>query len=187
MNVTRNDIAVVNCDSDRVAVWQVASEPDAQAARLCGAWVTNDSDVHHNVCARRRLVVVADSTDPRIAALIAASSGVVDVAATVDELARYIAELDSKHRLSRTASGNPRAVINWPNVPPPLTDPGVVPLAARSTHELLARSTMAVANWVAGIINTWTTIETLRLSRAHLAGDAPQVKPVPFSLSSTDR
>ena len=58
--------------------------------------------------------------DAKATELTQAAAGVVDVAATLDAISDLIAELDEKHRASKTAAGNPRAPIRWPDLPQPL-------------------------------------------------------------------
>ena len=173
-------VAVVNADANMVAIWHVAAEPIAQTARLCGAWVTDDLDVQQKVVAARGVVVVGSAPAQRIRPLLSHAGGVIDVEATLEAIEQYTVGLDEIQHASLTPNGNRRAPISWPNQPQVLDWVNLPPVPAGVVEDPFIRSTIAVARWLAGLAETWSAIETIRTSKAHLSAGNPSPLPVPF-------
>ncbi|MFM8856317.1 MAG: hypothetical protein ACKOI2_03760 [Actinomycetota bacterium] len=181
-------IAVLNGDADMMAIWHVAVEPVAQTARLCGAWVTDDLEVQRKVLASRKVVVFGDQTNDRIEALLSHTRGVIDLTATLVAIKQHICSVNDVHRASRTPKGSPRQPITWP-VLPAMLDWGALPAVSGGVVEdPLISPTIAASRWIADLADFWSSIETTRTSRPHLAEENPMPVSLPFVLGtrSTD-
>lgn len=173
-------VAVVNADGVNVAIWHVAAEPVARTARLCGAWVTDDPEVQTRVIAARAVVVFGDDPTDRIRPLLTHAGGIIDIPATLLAIGQHISAVDEVHRASRPPKGLKRAPISWPALPsnPDWEELPAVP--AGVVEEPLIRSTIAVAIWVAELADLWSSIESTRTSKPHLAEANPAPIPLPF-------
>ncbi|SKG74747.1 Uncharacterised protein [Mycobacteroides abscessus subsp. bolletii] len=173
-------VAVLNGDLDTMAIWHVAVEPVAQTSRLCGAWVTDDLEVQRKVIAGRKVVLLDDEPSRGIEELFTYSRGVIDLVATLEAIEQCIENLDETHRSSRTEAGGRRAPISWPVLSPVPDRGSLPPVPAGVVDDPLIRSTIAMARWFARFVDTWSAVETIRASRAHLCmGNAAPV-PLPF-------
>lgn len=176
--------AVVNAEHGRVAIWHVATEPIAQTSRLCGAWVTDDPGVQHEVVAARADVVVGDEVTKPMEPLLIHAAGTIDIKATLAAIEQHIDAVNEVHNQSRTEKGKSRAPIPWP-VLPAMVDWAQLPPAPKGVvHDPLIRSTIATARWVADLADTWSTIETTRTARAHLCRESYTPLPLPLVLTS---
>lgn len=175
-----SSVAVVNGDTDMMAIWHVAAEPVVQTARLCGAWVTEDVGIQRSVVGARKVVVLGDPPSESIRVLLTGAQGVVDLKATLVAIEQRIEALDAIHRDSLTPKGTRRAPISWPALCqlPDSERPSPVPVGV--VENPLIRSTIGMARWLAGLADIWSDIETLRTSKAHLSTDAPSPLPLPF-------
>lgn len=181
MNYENLSVAVVNGASGRVAVWHVATEPIVQTSRLCGAWIASDAQGQRGVV-ESRLAVVSDAPCESVRTLVSYANGVIDIEATLSAIQRYLDELDEVHRASLTPKGSKRAPISWPALPeaPDWNSPPSVP--AGVMNDPLIRSTIGIARWIADLADTWSAIESIRGSKAHLAESIPAPHPLPFVL-----
>jgi hypothetical protein len=176
-------IAIIRSGETASAVWHVDVAPSTPLMRLCGAWVTDDADVLRKVLAGRVILpfggrLEADATD-----LAQATVGVVDLNATLSMISEVIADLDEKHRAAKTAAGNPRAPIRWPELPEPL-DWTALPAAPRGVNpEPFVAETLAVARWVADLAEAWSSVETSRTSKEHLTDGDLKLRLLPVDLT----
>jgi len=179
-----SSVAVVNGGADRVAVWHVAAEPVVQTARLCGAWVTNDLGAQRHVVAARKVVLLGEEPSDYIKALLTHAQGVVDCKATLVAIEQHIEGLDQIHRASLTPRGSRRAPISWPELGQVPERNSLPPVPVGVVEDPLIRSTIAMARWLACLADTWSAIETIRASKAHLFAHNPALLPVPFVLAA---
>jgi hypothetical protein len=182
-------VAVVNADADRVAIWHVVVSPSYPMSRLCGAWVYAAADPVatrvDNLVATRIILPFGGQLPDTLAYLASASAGVIDVSATFAAISERIAKLDKLHESSRNAVGKSRARIDWPPLPPALDWASPPSPPAGAVDEPFIRSTIGVARWVADLADTWSVIETKRLSREHLAAGDTRPQPLPVVLVET--
>jgi hypothetical protein len=171
-----NAEADINADAERIAIWHVVVSPSYPMGRLSGAWVHAAADL----VATRLILPFGGQLPDALTYLASASAGVIDVPATIAAISERIAKLDKLHESSRNAAGKNRAPIDWPPLPPPLDWASPPSPPAGVVDDPFIASTIGVARWVADLADTWSAIETKRLSRAHLAaGDThPQALPV---------
>lgn len=179
--------AVVNADQGRVAIWHVATEPIAQTSRLCGAWVTDDSEVQRKVVTARAVVVFGDELTQPVKPLLQHAAGTIDIKATLAAIEQHIFVVNGVHAESRTDKGNPRAPIPWPVLPAMLDWAQLPPVSNGVVNDPLIRSTIAVARWIADLADIWSAIETTRTARAHLCRESPTPLPLPLVLRSAAR
>lgn len=166
---TADLLAIVRSGRKQSAVWHVDVAPSTPLMRLCGAWVTDDLGVLRNVVTARIVVPFGGRLDAEAAEFASTAAGVVDLDMTLALIGEVIAELDEKHHAAKTAAGNARAPIKWPDLPAPL-DWQALPMAPRGVNpDPFVSELVAVANWVAGLAEAWSRVETLRASREHLA------------------
>jgi hypothetical protein len=173
-------IAIVRTGEGASAVWHVDVAPSTPLMRLCGAWVTDDVDVLRNVVAARIVLPFGGHLGDAATDFASSAARVVDLNVTLNLISEVIATLDDKHRASKTAAGNARAPIRWPELPEPL-DWTALPAAPRGVNlEPFVAEMIAVARWVADLAEAWSSVETARTSREHLAaGDVtPRLLPV---------
>ncbi len=173
-------VAVVNGDVDTMAIWHVAVEPVGQTSRLCGAWVTDDLEVQRKVIAARKVVLLNDEPSQDIKELLTHSLGVIDLTATLVAIEHCIEHLDETNRSSHTLKGGRRAPISWPALCPVPERNSPPPVPAGVVEDPLIRATVALARWFARFVDTWSAIETIRASRAHLCIGNPSPVPLPF-------
>jgi hypothetical protein len=178
-------IAITRSAGGVSAIWHVDISPATPLGRLCGAWVTDDPDTWRKVLAARLLLPFGGRVDESLAAVVDTTFGIVDVTATLATVSDRVAELDALHRASKTAAGNARAPIKWPDLPTPLDwvnlpspQPGVNP-------EPFVAETIAAARWIADLADAWSSVETARISRKHLAGSDIELHPFPVALAQT--
>jgi hypothetical protein len=174
-------VAVVNADADRVAIWHVVVSPSYPMGRLSGAWVHAAADL----VATRLILPFGGQLPDALTYLASASAGVIDVPATIAAISERIAKLDNLHESSRNAVGKSRAPIDWPPLPPALDWASPPSLPAGVVDEPFIASTIGVARWVADLADTWSAIETKRLSREHLAAGDTRPQPLPVVLAET--
>jgi hypothetical protein len=174
-------VAIVNTVGDRVAIWHVVVSPSYPMSRLSGAWTHASTDL----VATRLILPFHGQLPDSLAYLESASAGVIDVSATLAAVSEVVAKLDELHKSSRNGVGKSRAPINWPQLPlpvdwasPPSPPNGVV-------DDPFVAMTVGVACWVADLADTWSAIETRRLSRDHLAGSDKGPRPLPGVLVET--
>jgi hypothetical protein len=150
-------------------------------SRLSGAW-THASTA---LVATRLLLPFGGQLPDALVHLAPASAGVIDVSATAAAISDRIAKLATLHESSRNALGKSRTPIDWPPLPPPLdwTSPPSPPTGV--FDDPFIASTIGVARWVADLADTWSAIETKRLSREHLAEGDTQPRPLPAVLIET--
>jgi hypothetical protein len=172
-------VAVVNAVGDRVAVWHVVISPSYPLSRFSGAW----TDVSAGLVAGRLILPFDGQLPDALTYLEPVSAGVLDVSATLAAVSEVVADLDALHKSSRV--GKTRAPIDWPLPPqrldwasPPAPPKGVV-------DDPFVAQTVGVARWVADLADTWSAIETKRLSREHLAGGDEGPRPLPVVLVET--
>ncbi len=178
-------IAIVRYGQDASAVWHVDVAPSTPIARLCGAWVTDDVDVLRKLVAARVIQPFGGELEDAATEFADFAAGVVDLNVTLSIMRDVIAALDKKHCASKTAAGNPRAPIGWPELPEPL-DWTALPAPPRGVNpEPFVAEMVSVARWVALMADAWSRIETIRTSKKHLAdGDtAPRLLPVDLTVS----
>lgn len=175
-------VALVNANDSVVAIWHVAAEPIAQTARLCGAWVTDDTEIQRKVVAARAVVVFGGEPNELVKPLMSHAGGIIDLKATLIAIEQHISTVDEIHSVSRTPLGNPRAPIIWPTAPTMLDWNDLPPVPAGVVNDPLIRPTIAAARWLAALADTWSAVETARTSRSHLAEESPVAAPLPFVL-----
>jgi hypothetical protein len=152
--------------------------------RLCGAWVTDDARVLRNVTAARIVLPFGGRLDRTAMEFTSTAIGVVDLSATLNIISEVIAGLDDKHRASKTAAGNTRAAVRWPKLPEPL-DWTALPAAPRGiTPNPFVAEMIAVARWVVGLAEAWSSVETTRTSKEHLAAGELTPRLLPVNLES---
>lgn len=177
---TADVIAIVRSDESASAVWHVDVAPSTPLMRLCGAWVSDEASVLRNVTAARIVLPFGGRLDKAAMDFTSTATGVVDLNDTLTMISEVIAELDDRHRASKTVAGNPRAPIRWPELPEPL-DWTALPAPPRGVNpEPFVAEMIAVARWVADLAEAWSSVETTRTSKEHLAdGDlTPRLLPV---------
>jgi hypothetical protein len=178
-------IAIIRSGETASAVWHVDVAPSTPLMRLCGAWVTNDPDVLRKVVVGRVVLPFGGQLEAEATDLAKAAVGVVDLNATLSMISDVIAELDEKHRGAKTAAGNPRAPIRWPQLPEPL-DWTALPAAPRGVNpEPFVAEMLAVARWVADLAEAWSSVETARTSKEHLADGDLKLRLLPVDLTVT--
>jgi hypothetical protein len=107
----------------------------------------------------------------------------VDINATLAAIGDRASDLDALRRESKTAAGNARAPINWPKLPEPL-DWAALPSPPRGVNpDPFVAETIAVTHWVADLAEVWSSVETARTSREHLAGGELEAKPLPVAFA----
>jgi hypothetical protein len=183
MPETADLIAIVRQGNESSAVWHVDVAPSTPLMRLCGAWVTDDTSVLRNVVASRVVLPFGGQLDGVAIEIAKDAVGVVDLNTTLTTVSEVIADLDEKHRASKTAAGKPRAQIQWPELPDAL-DWSALPAPPRGVNpEPFVAEMIAVARWVADLAEAWSKVETARTSKEHLAaGDmTPRLLPVNLS------
>jgi hypothetical protein len=174
-------VAVVNAVGDRVAIWHVVVSPSYPLSRLSGAWTHASTDL-----VATRLILPFDGQLPdALAYLEPVSAGVMDVLATLAAISEVVAKLDDRHKSSRNGVGKSRAAIDWPPLPAPLDWTSPPPSPNGVVDDPFVARTVGVARWVADLADTWSAIETKRLSREHLAGGDEGPRPLPVVLVET--
>jgi hypothetical protein len=181
---TADLIAIVRQGRDSSAVWHVDVAPSTPLMRLCGAWVTDDASVLRNVVAGRVVLPFGGQLEGGAAEFAKDAVGVVDLNATLTIISEVIAELDDKHCATKTAAGNLRAPVRWPQLPDPL-DWTALPAPPRGVNpEPFVAEMIAVARWVADLAEAWSTVETARTSKDHLAAGDMTPRLLPVSLTA---
>jgi hypothetical protein len=181
--VTQSADLIIRSGETASAVWHVDVAPSTPLMRLCGAWVTNDVDVLRQVVAGRVILPFGGRLEDGATDLANSSAGVVDLSVTLSIISEVIAELDDKHRAAKTAAGNPRAPIKWPELPEPL-DWTALPTPPRGVNpEPFVAEMLAVARWVADLAEVWSSVETARTSKEHLADGDVKLRPLPVDLT----
>lgn len=172
-------VALINKDSDRLAIWHVVIDPSWPMSRLCGAWVDT---VAPALYAQRYLLPFGDRLPDDLAHLATDSAGALDANATREAIATVIDKLEARHKDSPTKAGKPRAPITWPRLPAPL-DWATLPAPPRGVaDDPLTSETIAVANWMSQLADAWSSIEVIRLARDYLADNDVAARPMPVVL-----
>jgi hypothetical protein len=177
---TADLIAIVRSGESASAVWHVDVAPSTPLMRLCGAWVSDEVDVLRNVTSARIVLPFGGRLDKAAMDFTSTALGAVDLNDTLTMISEVITDLDRRHRASKTAAGNPRAPIKWPTLPEPLDWTALPPAPRGVNPEPFVAEMIAVARWVADLAESWSSVETTRTSKEHLAdGDlAPRLLPV---------
>ena len=108
--------------------------------------------------------------------------GTVDLNVTLSAVGEVIAELDKKHRGSRTAAGKPRAPIGWPELPEQLDWAALPATPGGVNPDPFVAEVIAVAYWVTGLAEAWSAVETIRASREYLANGDVTTRLLPIKL-----
>ena len=172
-------VALINQRDSHLAIWHVVIEPSWPMGRLCGAWVDTIAPALY---VQRYLLPIRDHLSEDLAYLRHGSAGTLDANSTREAVVEAIGKLDAQHRDSPTKAGKPRAPISWPQVPDPL-DWTTLPAPPRGVVDNpLTGETIAVATWVSVLADVWSSVETIRLSRDHLANGDTMARPMPVTL-----
>jgi hypothetical protein len=182
MTYSADLIAILRTGEETSAVWHVDVSPSTPLMRLCGAWVSDETELLTKVVKARLILPFGGRLDDKTTEFAAVAAGVVDAESSLAVIREAVTELDAKHRASKTAGGQQRAPIRWPDLPSPL-DWAALPPAPRGVNpEPFVAEMIAVARWVADLADLWSTIETTRTSRQHLADGDVTPRPLPVVL-----
>jgi hypothetical protein len=145
--------------------------------------VTDDVDVLRKIVAGRVILPFGGRLADEATSFANSAVGLVNPNSTLSIIKNVIAELDAKHRAAKTAAGNPRAPIKWPELPEAL-DWTALPAAPRGVNpEPFVAEMLAVARWVADLAEAWSSVETARTSKDHLADGDVKLRPLPIDLT----
>ncbi|MEC3958324.1 hypothetical protein VMT65_35195 [Nocardia sp. CDC153] len=172
-----HSLAVLGAAEDRLVIWHVNVGAGLGESRLSGAWVLEDSRTAEieSLTAAYPIALTGDGVS------IAASSGIVDVDATVETVCAEIESVDARFTEQQDAAGGKYTRPQWPTIVPPhevsLTQSQV------DVVDDHIRPVLTLARALADLADAWAAFESLRLARPFLVEfGGPVARPLPLAV-----
>ncbi|MEC3920182.1 hypothetical protein [Nocardia sp. CDC160] len=204
-----HSLAVLGAAEDRLVIWHVNVGAGLGESRLSGAWVLEDSRTAEiesltaaypiavtggglSIAGRKEESVAAGASaaplDANAAVVtsgsgvaIAATSGIVDVDATVETVCAEIESVDARFSERQDAAGGKYTRPQWPTIVPP----GEVSLTQSQVDVVddHIRPVLTLARALADLADAWAAFESLRLARPFLVElGGPVARPLPLAV-----